>query len=368
MAQSWIHANTAWLAVKDESVYGTDPTPTVDNMVLVRNFKVTPKATTVPIRRVRAWHPSAGAAAGMKFTDVEFEVPLPGVSYVDPASTAISEPDWAPLLKAAGFTSEVGKAASGATQNNWYTFQPTTYRSGAGQSSCTVYCVMFRDGANVDGTGSPSGMELREANGCVFNVEFFFSANEECYMKFTGRGLYNRPAAFTTDISTTVYDEIEDAVTCNGIARLLVGSNSEDVTELSINMNWTIKDRMSMSGTGGLRGFMITREPGAAITGSMNVEAVLDSVRSRFQEIEELTGAAFDLRVVSPGGVGVILEAPNLQLTELDDNLDGVAYYQQPFALRDSDGSTHDAQIGLRITTLEDGGTGTITDAAYDIF
>lgn len=363
MAQDWIFADNALAMVKTETTYRTDSAPSAaTNAVYVRNVVVKPTQQMIDKQRKASHHISPGKIPGRKNVSVEFEVPLPGLNYTDPATTPIGTPDWEPLLLAAGFDVTVS-ALDSVVNDNARLYKPTTFRAGSGQSSFTLDFLLFRDGANL--AASSSGVEIWKATGCVLSVEYGFSSGDECVLKFTGMGCWEQtPQDYTGDLSAITYQAFEDSLVAQGATLLDVGGNSDVVSDIQINMNWEVKERTSMSGLNGVEGFMITRK--GSITGSMNVEGRLESARGRWADVEAATGLEFDMAIMTPQGVGIRVEMPNVQLDSPDPNFDGVLNYSQPFCARDLDASTFDSQFGLLITTL--GGASAIEDAAYEIF
>ena len=88
------------IVAKIESTYGTDPTPTGANAILVRNLEITPlEAETVNRDLVRPYLGASDQLLAQTRVSMTFEVEMAG------SGTAGTAPAYGPLLKACGWPS-----------------------------------------------------------------------------------------------------------------------------------------------------------------------------------------------------------------------------------------------------------------------
>jgi hypothetical protein len=116
------------IVAKIESTYGTDPTPTGANAILVRNLEITPlEAETVNRDLVRPYLGASDQLLAQTRVSMTFEVEMAG------SGTAGTAPAYGPLLKACGLSETVVVSTS-------VTYAPVS----SSFSSVTLYM-------NVDG-------------------------------------------------------------------------------------------------------------------------------------------------------------------------------------------------------------------------
>lgn len=349
MAQDFIFADIAVMRATEETTYGSTPVGGFfdHDAIQVRNFKVKPMISKVEKKRYGASFQSPGSHPGRRWVELEFEVPLPVMDAAPGAN--ITPPEFHPLLESAGFVATLEKKAGGAFYDT-ITYRPTTLRNvagvGYGEASCALQFFLFKDGAVPTAGPPPTGVEVWLVNGAVFNAEFNFSAEGEAFLKFTGKGLYTRPANATTSDIIPVFQGMDDGLVVQA-GTITVGGATQNMSVINVNMNWTVKDRISMAS--GTSGFMITRM--GSITGSFDLEARLEATDTRWAKVEAATSQFVKFHALTTKGLYVGFEVPNAQLESPDPKLDGTYQYAQPFSARDY---THgDEQVGLRISSFD---------------
>ena len=152
------------ILIEAESSYGTDPTPSATDVVLVRDLSITPQSSDVVNRDVV--RPYLGASQQLLAnTRVEctFSVELAG------SGTAGTAPRYGSALKACGFSETVSSGTS-------VTYEPIS----ASFSSVTIHY-------NVDGV-------RHVVNGCRGSFSISAAVGEIPSIDFTFTGIYNAPS------------------------------------------------------------------------------------------------------------------------------------------------------------------------------
>lgn len=327
MAQAWIHGNLALILVKSESTYGSDPTPTVGaNALYVRDFSLKKVVEFKKLKRFGPSFSSRGDVPAQRWCEFSFDVPLSGAP--DPGGGNLADPDWAPLLKAAG----MAVTASGGPPTTTNTWAPD---SGAAQDSVTIYYYQFQDGGAV---------QLHKITGAVCNAKFDLRANDICSVKFEGKGLYTAETNPSAPSAPTYVDP-SDAVVIGG-ATATVGGRSDIWTAMELDLGMNVVMRGNVNGTGGVAGFMRTRDPDAGVRGSYDPEKVLLSTYDRWADIIAGTTGALSVQFDSVGGTRWTFSAPAFQPLSAEEMREAVVKYKQPFVLQQSTDAGDD-EIGI---------------------
>ena len=151
------------IVAKIESTYGTDPTPTGANAILVRNLEITPlEAETVNRDLVRPYLGASDQLLAQTRVSMTFEVEMAG------SGTAGTAPAYGPLLKSCGLSETVVVSTS-------VTYAPVS----SSFSSVTLYM-------NVDGI-------LHKITGARGTFTLSGEVSQIPTISFTFTGIYNAP-------------------------------------------------------------------------------------------------------------------------------------------------------------------------------
>lgn len=166
--------NKRLIVAKIESTYGTDPTPTGSDAVLVSDVSITPLDSGSESRNnIRPWLGSDAAIHVGENVSIDFKVEVAG------SGTAGTAPAWGKLLRACGF-------AETATVDTKVEYSPVS----ASFESVTIYY-------NLDG-------QLHKLTGCRGTVSVDNQNNKIPKFAFKFIGKYNAPSsasALTPDFS-----------------------------------------------------------------------------------------------------------------------------------------------------------------------
>ncbi len=332
MAQDFLHGNFALLLIGGEATYGVDPVLTpAANAIAATGWSL---KKVVEMQAKKRWGPgftSRGSCPGQRYAEVEFVVPLAGTP--DPGGgNPLVEPDWAPLLKAAGFA-----VVSTGAPVDAHTY---TLTSQAAQDSVTFDAHLYKDGGAT--------VELITCTGCVFDWKLNWSATEAASITFTGMGLYEdntNPAV----PSAPTFIAPSDCLVVQG-ATITIGGRTDIHTAMEIAGNMSVEKRDSVTSSDGVAGFMRTRGPDASVTGSYDPEKRLTSTYDRWADVEAATTAAFTATLDTAGGTRIVVAGPALQMLSPELQIEvPTARYAQPFVLQQSIDAGDD-EISIVIT------------------
>lgn len=146
------------ILAKEETVYGTDPTPTVgSNAILVRSITATPlESDTVSRELIRPYLGQSEQLLGQTRVSIEFEVELAG------SGTAGTAPAYGPLLKACGLSETVSAGVS-------VTYAPVS----SSFDSVTIY--FNNSGVLHKATGCRGTFSLNAEVGAIPTIAFVFT-------------------------------------------------------------------------------------------------------------------------------------------------------------------------------------------------
>lgn len=263
---------------KEETTYGTDPTPTgAANAILVRDLDLTPMEQELDGRDlIRPYLGNSEDIPVSRHLAVSFSVEL-ATSGTAGTAAAIG-----PLLKACGF------AEADGVSDVIYTPRSTAFNSG------TLY-------VNIDGV-------LHEANGCMGSVVFSLDARTIPMARFTFRGLY--VPVIDAAAPTAVYTAFKKPLPINKqYTTLTLHGLSAVVETLQIDM----KNEFPYRNLIGYEGVTINdRKP----DGSISMEMVKVATKNWMSIMDLATSGSMQLIHGTTAGSIVQIDAPNVTLVQ----------------------------------------------------
>lgn len=299
------------LLAKEESVYGSDPTPTVAaNALEAKNirFNYEPNILERDIQRDDL-SPSE-PVMGKRSVAVSFECELKG-SGAQGTAPAIGD-----LLEACGFTEVVSAGSSVA-------YSP----SSSTMKSVTLYVY------DVNRTGS--NFKLHKATGCRGNVNFVFEAGQIARAEFSFKGKYNIPTD-VSDPGSPTYESTKPPIVQS--ANFTINSETDLVVQgVNVDMGNEVSDRDDINSSASLKGFEITgRKP----NGSFNPEAVTVATYDFWSDWVAATARALSIQVGSTNGNKVTFSAPKVTLDQISDaDRNGILTNEVPFRCARNNGN-----------------------------
>jgi len=303
-------ANQKILLGKEESIYGTDPVPTVaDNAMEAKNIKVSYKGDVLERDIQRNDISPVIPVIGKRWVEISFDMEIKG------SGTAGTAGKLGDLLEACGFaeTASVGSSV---------TYLP----SSSTMKSITLYVYELQDsGSSI----------LHKLTGGRGNVSISLEAGAIGKMSFTFQGIYNAPADASAPnaptYESTVPPIVQSAVfSLNSVTTLVVQS-------LSLDMGIDLQQSDDVSSAGSIKSFNIVgRKP----TGNFNPEAVLLETYGFWTDWLAQTGRALSIVVGSVAGNIVTITAPKVTLDTVDvSERAGLATRDVPIRLSRSSGN-----------------------------
>ena len=234
------------ILIEAESSYGTDPTPTATDVVLVRDLSITPQSSDVVNRDVV--RPFLGASEQLlanTSVEVSFSVELAG------SGTVATPPRYGAALKACGLSETVASGTS-------VTYAPVS----SSFSSITIH--YNTDGVRHKVTGARGTVVLNASVGEIPSLDFTFT------------GIYNAPDDSALP-SVTYGNQATPLVFKNGnTTSFQLLSFSAALMSLSMDLgNSTVYREL----VGGTKEVLITDR---AASGSVSIEAVALSSKDYF--------------------------------------------------------------------------------------
>lgn len=275
------------LLIKRESVYGTDPVPTVsENAIEAKNIKIEYNGDLLERDLVRSTLSNSAPIMGQRWAELSFQVEIKG-SGTKGTAGRIGD-----ALVACGLT-ETAAAGSSVT----YTPCDSTFLS------ATAYLYELQDTGNC---------KLHKITGCRGTVSFDFEAGKIATAEIKLQGLIDEisdesePSAPTYE--TTKPPIVENSTfTLNGVTSLIAQA-------VKIDMANEVVKQDDISSATGLKGFLITgRKP----AGSINPEAVLKATYDFVGDWQAATERALSLVLGSAAGNKLTVTAPKLVLEKV---------------------------------------------------
>jgi hypothetical protein len=297
------------LLAKEESVYGSDPTPTVSaNAMEAQNVKVNYIGDLLQRDNIRGNISAVSPVVGKRYVEVTFSMELKGGGTKGTAGRI------GDLLEACSF-SEVASAGSSVT------YTPAS----SSQKSITIYVY------NLDSASAV----LEKVTGAVGTVAIKLKAGNYAQLDFTFRGLYNAPSDVALPAAptfeTTLPPVVESAAfTLNSVATLVVG-------DLSLDIGNDIAERDDITTANAIKSFfVIGRKP----KGTFNPEATLVATYGWHADWIASTQRALSVVVGSASGNKVTITAPKVTIDSIADaDINGVLGIDVPFSLGQNAGN-----------------------------
>ena len=302
------------IVIETESSYGTDPTPTGADAVLVRDLTITPQSSDVVSRDLI--RPYLGASQQiLTNTRVEctFSVEMAG------SGTAGTAPQYGKALKACGLSETVASGTS-------VTYEPVS----AAFSSVTIYYMI--DGVRHKATGCRGTVSISAEVGSIPTLDFSFT------------GIYNAPDDSAL-LTPTYANQDDPLVFKNGnVTGFQLLSYSGALQSFSFDLgNSTVYREL----VGGTKEVLITDR---AATGSVSIEAVTMATKDYFASAVDDDAALGNLVFTHGTAAG-----NKVQFTSSKVDIGDVSY-------GDSDGI---AMLEIPYTCVPDSAAGAEFDLVY---
>ena len=287
------------ILIEAESSYGTDPTPTATDVVLVRDLSITPQSSDVVNRDVV--RPFLGASEQLlanTSVEVSFSVELAG------SGAAGTAPRYGAALKACGLSETVSSGTS-------VTYAPVS----SSFSSITIH--YNTDGVRHKVTGARGTVVLNASVGEIPSLDFTFT------------GIYNAPD--DSALPTVTYgNQATPLVFKNGnTTSFQLLSFSAALMSLSMDLgNSTVYREL----VGGTKEVIITDR---AASGSVSIEAVALSSKDYFAAA--LTDASLGNLTITHGTAAGNIVALSSTKVDIGDvaygEADGIQMLEIPYTL-----------------------------------
>ena len=287
------------ILIEAESSYGTDPTPTATDVVLVRDLSITPQSSDVVNRDVV--RPFLGASEQLlanTSVEVSFSVELAG------SGAAGTAPRYGAALKACGLSETVSSGTS-------VTYAPVS----SSFSSVTIH--YNTDGVRHKVTGARGTVVLNASVGEIPSLDFTFT------------GIYNAPD--DSALPTVTYgNQATPLVFKNGnTTSFQLLSFSAALMSLSMDLgNSTVYREL----VGGTKEVLITDR---AASGSVSIEAVALSSKDYFAAA--LTDASLGNLTITHGTAAGNIVALSSTKVDIGDvaygEADGIQMLEIPYTL-----------------------------------
>ena len=287
------------ILIEAESSYGTDPTPTATDVVLVRDLSITPQSSDVVNRDVV--RPFLGASEQLlanTSVEVSFSVELAG------SGTRGTAPRFGAALKACGLSETVSSGAS-------VTYAPVS----SSFSSVTIH--YNTDGVRHKVTGARGTVVLNASVGEIPSLDFTFT------------GIYNAPDDSALP-SVTYGNQATPLVFKNGnTTSFQLLSFSAALMSLSMDLgNSTVYREL----VGGTKEVIITDR---AASGSVSIEAVALSSKDYFAAA--LTDSSLGNLTITHGTTAGNIVALSSTKVDIGDvaygEADGIQMLEIPYTL-----------------------------------
>jgi hypothetical protein len=286
------------ILIETESTYGTDPTPTGTDAVLVSDLSITPQSSDVVSRDLI--RPYLGASAQLLAnTRVEctFSVELAG------SGTAGTAPQYGKALKACGLAETIAA-------NTSVTYDPVS----SGFESVTIHY-------NIDGV-------RHKMTGCRGTVAISASVGEIPTLDFSFTGIYNAPDD-TALPSPTYANQANPLLFKNGnTTSFQLLSFAGNLQEFSFELGNEIVYRELI---GANREVLITNREA---TGSVSIEAVLMASKDYFASAVNDAAALGNLQFTHGSTAGNIVQFTSSKIDIGDisyGDSDGIAMLEIPY-------------------------------------
>jgi hypothetical protein len=295
--------------VKEESEYGTDPTPTpAANTIDAQDVNYTPQGTMQERNPVRSTLSKVAGILGKRFAEIKFTMFLKG------SGTAGTAGKLGDLLEACGYieSADVGSSV---------VYSPTSLP--VSTKSLTLYYYQL-DGASAI---------LRTITGARGTLQITAIAGDKCKLDFTFRGKYNAPEDVATPTGMVYESTKPPIVESCGFS---IGGTELVTREIQVALNNELTAKDDMNSAAGVSGIEITdRKP----SGSAKPEAVLLATKNYDTLWTANTESAIRMTIGSVAGNKVDIVIPKAQVEQInEDSQNNLAYQDIPFLCNGSSG------------------------------
>lgn len=277
------------LLAKEESVYGSDPTPTVSaNAIEASKVKVSPKVDMLERDYVRSNLSQVASIAGKRWAEITFSMELKG------SGTAGTAGRIGDLFEACGFNETISAGSSVV-----YTPASTTMKS------ITLYYYALQDSGSV---------RLTKITGAVGTAKINCEAGKQATVDFSFKGIYNAPAD-AADPGAPTFETTKPPIvesgsfTLNGVTTLVA-------QKVEIDTANDIQPRDDISSANGIKGFAIV---GRKAAGTMNPEAVTVAAYGFWADWVAASARAMSMIVGSVAGNKITISAPKVVIDSVED-------------------------------------------------
>jgi len=286
------------ILIETESSYGTDPTPTGADAVLVRDLSITPQSSDVVSRDLI--RPYLGASQQLLAnTKVEctFSVELAG------SGAAGTAPQYGKAIQACGLSETIAA-------NTSVKYEPES----SGFNSITIHY-------NIDGV-------RHKVTGCRGNLTLNATVGEIPSLDFAFTGIYNAPD--DTALPTPTYANQDDPLIFkNGnTSSFQLLSYAGALQSISMDLGTSLVYRELVGGT---KEVLITDR---AVSGSVSIEAVLMATKDFFAAAVDDDAALGNLQFTHGSVAGNIVQFTSAKVDIGDvsyGDQDGIAMLEIPY-------------------------------------
>ena len=289
------------IVIETESTYGTDPTPTGADAVLVRDLNITPQSSDVVSRDlIRPYMGASQQLLANTRVECTFSVELAG------SGTAGTAPAYGKALQACGLNESV-------SANTSVTYDPVS----SSFSSVTIHYM-------IDGL-------RHKVTGCRGNVGISASVGQIPTLDFSFTGIYNAPDD-SSILTPTYANQADPLIFKNGnTSSFQLLSYAGALQSFSMDLGNSIVYRELI---GGSKEVLITDR---AVTGNVTMEAVLQGTKDYFASAVDDDAALGNLQFthgVSGTHDGNIVQFTSSKVDIGDvsySDSDGIAMFNIPF-------------------------------------
>ena len=299
------------IVIETESTYGTDPTPTGADAVLVRDLNITPQSSDVVSRDlIRPYMGASQQLLANTRVECTFSVELAG------SGTAGTAPAYGKALQACGLL-ETADASS-------VTYDPKS----SSFSSVTIHYM-------IDGL-------RHKVTGCRGNVGISASVGQIPTLDFSFTGIYNAPDDSAL-LTPTYANQDDPLVFKNGnTSSFQLLSYAGALQSFSMDLGNSIVYRELI---GGSKEVLITDR---AVTGNVTIEAVLQGTKDYFASAVDDDAALGNLQFTHGTTAGNIVQFTSSKVDIGDvsySDSDGIAMFNIPFTCVPEDAASTDFDL-----------------------
>jgi len=286
------------ILIETESTYGTDPTPTGADAVLVRELSITPQSSdTVSRELIRPYLGSSQLLLANTKVECSFSVELAG------SGTAGTAPQYGKAIQACGLSETVAAGAS-------VKYEPES----SGFNSVTIHY-------NIDGV-------RHKVTGCRGTFTLNATVGEIPSLDFTFTGIYNAPD--DTALPTPTYANQDDPLIFkNGnTSSFALLSYAGALQSFSLELGTEVAYREFV---GGAKEVLITDR---SVSGSVSIEAVTIATKDFFAAAVDDDAALGNLQFTHGSVAGNIVQFTSSKVDIGDvsyGDQDGIAMLEIPY-------------------------------------